>query len=84
MRNWRNSTFLHSVRSSPSLLKYKQFASVLRLKALSEVRLPLQSPRDRVGFRPTAVSGFALLVILIVAVGRPTSKFGLRHWPSVL
>ena len=63
MRKWRNSTFLHSVRSSPSLLKYKQFTSVLRLKALSDVRLPLQSC-DRVGFRPTAVSGFALLVFL--------------------
>ena len=31
MRKLRNSTFLHSLRSSPSLLKYKQFTSVLRL-----------------------------------------------------
>ena len=29
----------HSVQSSPSLLKYKQFTSVLRLKAISDVSL---------------------------------------------
>ena len=29
----------HSVRSSPSFLKYKQFTSVLRLKAISDVSL---------------------------------------------
>ena len=43
MRKLRNSTFLHSVRSAPSLLKYKQFTSVLRLKALSDVSLVADS-----------------------------------------
>ena len=43
MRKLRNSTFLHSVRSSPSLLKYKQLTSVLRLKALSNVSLVADS-----------------------------------------
>ena len=34
MRMWRNCTCLHSVRSSPSLLRNKQITSVSRLKSL--------------------------------------------------
>ena len=42
MRKWRNctslhSTILHSVRSSPSLLRNKQITSMSRLKSLSIV-----------------------------------------------
>ena len=37
MRKGRNCTFLHSVRSSPTLLRNKQETSVSRLKSLSRV-----------------------------------------------
>ena len=37
MRKWRNCTFLHSVRRSPSLLRNNQVVQVSRSKALSRV-----------------------------------------------
>ena len=56
MREWRRCTFLHSVESSPALHRNQQILYVSRLKR--------RSPCDRVGFKPTADSGFALLVFL--------------------